>query len=101
MDKDTHYPPHAAKLLEEHFYHFYVSNAGLFPADIEYVPVMWISHMHNMQLHRPTYRPTEDDLVQHILDKYSNSSKRYFTVMQADYWPPSLEAAIPANWYII
>ena len=50
MDKDTHYPPHAAKLLEEHFYHFYVSNTALFPADIEYVPVMWISHMHNMQL---------------------------------------------------
>jgi hypothetical protein len=82
VDKDTHYPPHAAKLLEEHFYHFYVSNAAQFPAGIEYVPVMWISHMHNMQLHRLTYRPTEDDLAAHILAKYSNASQRYFAVMQ-------------------
>ena len=82
VDKDTHYPPHAAKLLEEHFYHFYVSNAERFPAGIEYVPVMWISHMHNLQLHRLTYRPTEDDIVAHILAKYSDPSKRYFTVMQ-------------------
>jgi hypothetical protein len=52
------------------------------PAGIEYVPVMWISHMHNMQLHRLTYRPTEDDLAAHILAKYSNASQRYFAVMQ-------------------
>ena len=110
VDKDTHYPPHAAKLLEEHFYHYYVSSAARFPPGIEFVPVvcivrvcsllcacscaprclplslslslslsltliitlsqiMWISHMHNMQLHRLTYRPTEDDLVAHILDR--------------------------------
>lgn len=100
VDKDTHYPPHAAKLLEEHFYHFYVSNAEHFPAGIEYVPVMWISHMHNLQLHRFTYRPTEDDLVAHILDRYSDPSKRYFAVMQADYWPEKLEAAIPTNWLV-
>jgi hypothetical protein len=98
--KDTHYPPHAAKLLEEHFYHFYVANAARFPAEIEYVPVMWISHMHNMQLYRLTYRPTEDDLVAHILAHYSDPTKRYFAVMQADYWPDKIERVIPANWLV-
>ena len=98
--KDTHYPPHASMLLEEHFYRFYVANAAKFPARIQYVPVMWISHMHNMQLYRRTYRPTEDDLVAHILAHYSDPDSRYFAVMQADFWPEKLEAVIPTNWLV-
>ena len=68
VEHETFYPPHAERLLEEHFYEFFVSNVHRFPVSISYVPIMWISHMHNLQLRRATYNPNEDDLVMHCTE---------------------------------
>ena len=39
--------------------------------------------MHNLQLFRPTYRPTEGDLVRHARRRFADPARRYFTVLQA------------------
>ena len=41
------------------------------------------SHMHNLQLFRPTYRPTEGDLVRHARRRFADPARRSFTVLQA------------------